>query len=121
MNQNKLFQMIRVRLALWYVIVMTFISGLCGLGVYKAVFHAHWVALDQEVESVGGTLHDSIELKLQHPGRLGPVIQELLPNLCIIGTSCIQEQLSPKRHTLSAISQSYYYVRFLIIQDTWLP
>lgn len=112
MNQNKLFQMIRVRLALWYVIVMTFISGLCGLGVYKAVFHAHWVALDQEVESVGGTLHDSIELKLQHPGRLGPVIQELLPNLCIIGTSCIQEQLSPKRHTLSAISQSYYYVRF---------
>ena len=112
MNQNKLFKLTRVRLALWYVIAMALILSLCGFGVYKAVSHAHWVALDQEVESVGGTLHDSIELKLQQPGRLEPMIQELLPNICVIGTSCIQEPLSPKRHILSAINQGNYYVRF---------
>ncbi|NEU71643.1 HAMP domain-containing histidine kinase [Hassallia byssoidea VB512170] len=112
MNQNKLFNLTRIRLALSYAMVMGLILSLCGFGVYKAVSHAHWVTLDQEVESVAGTLHDSIELKLKQPGRLETVIQELLPNICIVGDKCIQEQSNPKRHTLSAINQGYYYVRF---------
>ncbi|MBW4446008.1 MAG: HAMP domain-containing histidine kinase [Spirirestis rafaelensis WJT71-NPBG6] len=112
MNQNKLFNLTRIRLALSYAMVMGLILSLCGFGVYKAVSHAHWVTLDQEVESVAGTLHDSIELKLKQPGRLETVIQELLPNICVVGDRCIQEESNPKRHTLSAINQGYYYVRF---------
>lgn len=112
MNQNKLFNLTRIRLALSYAMVMGLILSLCGFGVYKAVSHAHWITLDQEVESIAGTLHDSIELKLKQPGRLETVIQELLPNICIVGDKCIQEQSNPKRHTLSAINQGYYYVRF---------
>jgi hypothetical protein len=112
MNQNKLFKLTRLRFALWYALVMAFILSLCGFGVYEAVSHAHWVTLDREVESVAGTLHDSIELKLKQPGRLEPVIQQLLPNICTVGDRCIQEKSSFKRHTLSAINQGYYYVRF---------
>ncbi|BAZ21300.1 two-component sensor histidine kinase [Kalymmatonema gypsitolerans NIES-4073] len=112
MNQNKLFKLTRLRLALWYAIVMAFILSLCGFGLYKAVSHAHWVTLDREVESVAGTLHDSIELKLKQPGRLEPVIKQLLPNICVVGDRCIQEQSTSKRHTLSAIHQGDYYVRF---------
>jgi len=112
MNQNKLFNLTRIRLALSYAMVMGLILSLCGFGVYKAVSHAHWVTLDQEVESVAGTLHDSIQLKLKQPGRLETVIQELLPNICVVGDRCIQEQSNSKRHTLSAINQGYYYVRF---------
>ncbi len=112
MNQNKLFKLTRLRFALWYALVMAFILSLCGFGVYEAVSHAHWVTLDREVESVAGTLHDSIELKLNQPGRLEPVIQQLLPNICTVGDRCIQEKSSFKRHTLSAINQGYYYVRF---------
>ena len=112
MNQNKLFQRTRLRLALSYALVMALILSLCGFGVYKAVSHAHWITLDREIESVAGTLHDSIELKLKQPGSLEPVIQELLPNICIVGDKCIQEHSTSKRHTLSAINQSYYYVRF---------
>ncbi len=112
MNQNKLFNLTRLRLALWYALVMALILSLCGFGVYQAVSHAHWVTLDREIESVAGTLHDSIELKLKQPGRLEPVIEELLPNICSVGDRCVQEQSTPKRHTLSAINQSYYYVRF---------
>jgi len=112
MNQNKLFNLTRIRLALSYAMVMGLILSLCGFGVYKAVSHAHWVTLDQELESVAGTLHDSIELKLKQPGRLETVIQELLPNICVVGDRCIQEESNPKRHTLSAINQGYYYVRF---------
>ncbi|MBW4561520.1 MAG: two-component sensor histidine kinase [Mojavia pulchra JT2-VF2] len=112
MNQNKLFQQTRLRLALWYALVMALILSLCGFGIYRAISHAHWMTLDRELESVAGTLHDTIELKLQNPGQLEPVIQQLLPNICVIGKNCIQEQSISKRHILSAINQSNYYVRF---------
>ncbi|MBD2691256.1 two-component system sensor histidine kinase RppB [Anabaena catenula] len=112
MNQNNLFQQTRQRLALWYALVMALILSLCGFGIYRAISHAHWMTLDRELESVAGTLHDSIELKLQQPGQFEPVIQQLLPNICVVDKSCIQDQLNFKRHILSAINQGNYYVRF---------
>lgn len=101
MNQNKLFHLTRWRLALWYAIVMGFILGLCGLGVYQAIVHAHWQTLDRELESVAGTLHDSIENTLKQPGRLEPTTQQLLP------------EKTEKRHILGAIHQGDYYIRLL--------
>ncbi|MBD2163477.1 two-component sensor histidine kinase [Calothrix membranacea FACHB-236] len=112
MNQNQLFQQTRLRLALWYALVMAFILSICGFGIYKAVAHAHWMTLDRELESVAGTLHDTIELKLRQPAQLEPVIENFLPNICVVGQSCIPEKSIPKRHILSAINQSNYYVRF---------
>ncbi|MEG4806613.1 two-component system sensor histidine kinase RppB [Microcoleus sp. F8-D3] len=110
MNQNKLFNRTRWQLAISYAAVMGLILSLLGFGVYKAIAHAHWVAIDRELESVAGTLHDSLELKLQQPGRLEPIVNELLPNLRLIGVQGIKEQL-PSRHILSAINQGYYYIR----------
>ncbi|HYW19295.1 MAG TPA: two-component system sensor histidine kinase RppB [Nodularia sp. (in: cyanobacteria)] len=114
MNQNKLFRGTRVRLALWYALVMGSILSVCAFGVYRAVFRAHVVALDSEIESVAGTLHDSIEFKLRQPGSLEPVIQELSPNinLCKIGASCTQQQSDTKRHFLGVVNKDHYYVRF---------
>jgi signal transduction histidine kinase len=101
MNQNRLFHLTRWRLAAWYALVMGFILGLCGLGVYQAIVHAHWQTLDRELESVAGTLHDSIENTLKQPGRLEPTTQQLLP------------EKREKRHILGAIHQGDYYVRLL--------
>ncbi|PSB32507.1 two-component system sensor histidine kinase RppB [Chlorogloea sp. CCALA 695] len=101
MNQNRLFHLTRWRLAAWYAVVMGFILGLCGLGVYQAIVHAHWQTLDRELESVAGTLHDSIENTLKQPGRLEPTTQQLLP------------EEREKRHILGAIHQGDYYVRLL--------
>ncbi|MBW3586418.1 MAG: HAMP domain-containing histidine kinase [Cyanobacteria bacterium 0813] len=110
MNQNKLFNRTRWQLALSYAAVMGLILSLLGLGVYEAIAHAHWVAIDRELESVAGTLHDSLETKLQQPGRLEPIVNELLPNLRVRGVNNLKKQL-PSRHILSAINQSYYYIR----------
>ncbi|MEG3850727.1 two-component system sensor histidine kinase RppB [Microcoleus sp. herbarium19] len=110
MNQNKLFNRTRSQLAISYAAVMGLILSLLGFGVYQAIAHAHWVAIDRELESVAGTLHDSLELKLEQPGRLEPIVNELLPNLRVIGVNGIKEQI-PHRHILSAISESYYYIR----------
>jgi signal transduction histidine kinase len=111
MRQSKLFNRTRASLAFSYAGVMGAILSLLGLGVYEAISHAHWVALDNELKSVAGTLHDSLELKLKKPGRLEPIVYQLLPNLCLVGTSCTEEAVNPKRHILSAISQGNYYIR----------
>ncbi|MFB2920643.1 two-component system sensor histidine kinase RppB [Aerosakkonema funiforme] len=101
MNQNKLFSQTRLRLATSYAVVMGFILSLCGFGVYEAIVHAHWQTLDRELETVAGTLHDSIENKLKLPGRLEPIEEKLF-------------SVPPsKRHTLGAIYQGNYYVRLL--------
>ncbi|MCC5668380.1 HAMP domain-containing histidine kinase [Nostoc sp. CHAB 5784] len=118
MNQNKLFRLTRIRLALYYAIVMGLILSLCAFGFYRAVFHAHVVALDSEIESVAGTLHDSIELKLQSPGRLEPLAHQLFPNLDNCGTgasNCIQQQPDSKRHLLGIVTKTSYYIRFFDI------
>jgi signal transduction histidine kinase len=101
MNQHKLFTQTRLRLASWYAVVMGFILGLCGLGVYEAIVHAHWQTVDRELEAVAGTLHDSIENELKQPERLEPSVQKLLP------------EREPQRHILSAVHQGNYYVRLL--------
>ena len=111
MRQNKLFHNTRVSLSLWYAGVMGLILSLLGMGVYKAISHAHWVALDNELESVAGTLHDSLELKLKQPGQIEPIIKKLLPNLCLVGTSCISEGFNSQRHILSAVDRGNYYAR----------
>ncbi|MFB2881958.1 two-component system sensor histidine kinase RppB [Floridanema aerugineum] len=115
MNQNKLFNRTRTRLALSYAGVMGIILSLSGFGVYEAIAHAHRVAIDRELESVAGTLHDSIELKLNQPGVLEPIVEELLPNLCLAGSSCMTNKASSYRHILSAINQGNYYIRFFDI------
>jgi signal transduction histidine kinase len=111
MQQNQLFNQTRRRLAFSYAGVMGLILTLLGVGVYRAIAHAHWVALDRELESVAGTLHDSLELKLKQPGQLEPIVYELLPNLCQVETTCAKTSLNSQRHILSAIDKGNYYVR----------
>ena len=101
MNQNKLFSQNRLRLAIWYTAVMGFILGISSLALYQGIVHAHWQTLDRELESVAGTLHDSIENILKQPGRLDPPVEQLLP------------ERGEKGHVLGAMYQGDYYVRLL--------
>jgi signal transduction histidine kinase len=130
MQQNSLFNKTRSRLAFWYASVMGVILSVSGFGVYRAIAHAHMVALDREIASVAGTIHDSLELKLQNIGQIEPLVYELLPDLCTRGSSCFAESTSAlksnincpiaiyviassKRHILSVIGQGNYYLRLM--------
>lgn len=113
MNHNQLFQKTRLQLACWYAGVMGVILGLCGWGMYEAISHAHWMTLDRELESVAGTLHDSLEPVLQEPGQLEPEVARLLPDLCTKNEQCWTRQFNPSRHAIGALHQGYYYVRLL--------
>jgi hypothetical protein len=111
MNQNKLFNRTRWRLALWYVTVMGLIVSLPVFGLYKAISHSHWLALDRELESVAAILQDNIEQKLQQPGRLETSLESLLPNLSTQGRYCIQPINQRHHHLINAINQGQYYIR----------
>jgi two-component system OmpR family sensor kinase len=71
------------------------------------------MTLDRELESVAGTLHDSIEPILKQPARVEPAVKQLLPELCLVDERCLTNTGHIERHSLSAIRQGHYYVRFL--------
>ncbi len=110
MKQNRLFTRSRWQLASWYAGITSIILLICALGVYQAVSHAHRVSVNQELESVAGTLHDSLLPVLQQPEKLEPEVKNLLPNTCLIGTGCYKsDRLQSLR--LGAIGQDKYYLR----------
>jgi signal transduction histidine kinase len=115
MNQNKLFRLTRTHLALWYAVVMGLILSISAFGFYRAVFHAHVIALDNEIESVAGTLHDTLEAKLQQAGKLEPTVQQLFSDISLCedrGAKCIQQNLHNQRHFLGIINHDNYYISF---------
>ncbi len=120
MHRSKLFNQTRLQLALWYAAVMGGILGLVGFTTYEMVAHSHWDAVHQELQSISGTLHDSLEPILKQAGHLEPSVQKFLPNLCLATNHCsiLPEELD--RHTLNAFQQSGYYIRFFDQQRTLL-
>jgi signal transduction histidine kinase len=110
MHQNQLFNRTRIQLAGCYASVMGLILSVSGLVAYEMLAYTHWQAVEQELQSISGTLHDTLEPKLQQPNRLEPVVKQVLPGLCAVGTSCSQDSRS--RHVLGIVQTGNYYVRF---------
>lgn len=110
MYQNKLFNRTRIRLAGCYAGVMGLILSLSGLTTHQMLAIAHWQAVEQELESISGTLHDTLEPKLIQPNRLEPAIKQALPGLCLTDTDCSTD--AQTRHILGIVQEGNYYVRF---------
>ena len=104
MYNNKLFTETRWRLARWYAGVLSLILGVSALGVYEAIAHAHRISINQELETVAGTIHDSLEPILEQPGQLNKRVKNLIPNLCVETTSCANNN----RQLAGALQQDYY-------------
>jgi two-component Ni(II)/redox sensor kinase NrsS len=82
MNSQQLFRRSRLRLAAWYALVMGGILGVLGGGMAHILVQANWTALEREVESIAGTLHDSLEPILPPSENLTNVLQQIFPDLC---------------------------------------
>jgi signal transduction histidine kinase len=115
-KQNQLFARSRWQLASWYAGISSIILSLCGLGVYIAIAHAHHVTIKQELESVAGTLHDSLLPILQKPGKLEPGVNDILPNACLVETGCYKSDRF-KAYRLGVIQQGNYYLRLFNVSQ----
>lgn len=110
MHQNKLFNRTHAQLAACYAGVMGLILSLSGLTTHQMLAKASWHAVEQELESISGTLHDTLEPKLIQPNRIEPAIEQALPGLCLTGTDCSND--AQKRHILGIVQEGNYYVHF---------
>ena len=110
MRESPLFRQIRWQLAASYGGILSIIFGIAGFGVYEAIAHAHWMTVDQELKTVAGTIHNSLEPILQSPGQLDPRLKTVLPELCQVGDRCYNT-LSLTPHRINVIQQGKYYIR----------
>ncbi len=116
MRKNSLFHKTRLQIAAWYAAGTATILILVSFYLYFTVRDSYWTAINREISSLGGTLHDALEPKLQEPGVISErVNREILPNLCVAGKNC-HAISDPQRHMLGVTQQEVYYLRFYNLQ-----
>lgn len=113
MERNPIFHQTRLQLAAWYTLVMGGILGLSGLGIYSVVAHAYHDTIDQGLESVANTLHQSIEPAWQQPEYLQHLAKELSLELCAPQTNCLHKTAVVKQPIAEAANSVNYYIRLL--------
>lgn len=111
MNSHQLFRRSRTRLALWYALVMGAILSLSGLGMSRSLIQSNWAAMEREMESIAGTLHDSLEPMLPASEDPTAVLRRILPELCLAGQPCNTNPTLIQRHTTGISDRSTYYIR----------
>jgi two-component system, OmpR family, Ni(II)-sensor and/or redox sensor kinase NrsS len=111
MNSHQLFRYSRLRLAFWYGVVMAIILSLSGFLVYRFLIQSNWKAMERELESIAGTLHDSLEPMLPSSGEATEILGKILPELCLVGQSCEVNSTLIERHTTGISDRNTYYIR----------
>lgn len=111
MNSHQLFRRSRIRLAIWYAGVMAIILSLSGFIVYRLLIQSNWQAMEREIESIAGTLHDSLEPMLPTSEEPTAALQRILPELCLVGQPCDPSPTLIQRHTLGISDRNTYYLR----------
>ncbi len=120
MAKQSLFRRSRLRLSFWYAGVMAVILSLSGLGAYRALIQANWTALEREIESIAGTLHDSVEPLLPASEDPTRVLQQIFPELCLVGQPCNTTPTLIQRHTIGISDRTTYYIRLFDSRGTLL-
>ena len=120
MNIHRLFRRSRIQLALWFTVVMGGILSLSGFAVYRSIVQSNWNALAQEIESIAGTLHDSLEPTLPVSGNPAFVLQQIFPDLCLSGQACNLSPTLIQRHTTGISDRNIYYIRLFNYQGKLL-
>lgn len=111
MNTRQLFRSSRIHLAFWYASVMAFILSLLSIGVYRSLVESKWWAIKQEMESIAGILHDSLEPMLPTSGNPTQVLKAIFPELCLVNQPCNNNPSLIQRHTIGISDRSTYYLR----------
>jgi signal transduction histidine kinase len=111
MHQNRLFNRTRIQLTGFYASVIGLITLLCGYTVHLVMIRAFARTIDRELNTLAGTVHDSLEAVLQQPETVNPVAMNLLPGLCVVGKQC--SPVKPNSKITELTQKQGYYLRLL--------
>jgi signal transduction histidine kinase len=87
-HQNRLFNRTRIQLTATYAIAIALITVLSGYAIHLVMIRAFARTVDRELNTLAGTVHDTLEAVLKQPEIVDPVAMNLLPGLCIAGNKC---------------------------------
>ena len=88
MYQNRLFNRTRTQLTSFYAVVIGLITLLNGYAIHRVMLRTFERTVDRELNTLAGTVHDTLEAVLQQPEVVSPVAMKVLPGLCVVGGAC---------------------------------
>jgi signal transduction histidine kinase len=84
-RQNRLFNHTRLQLTGFYAIAIGLITLISGCALHLVMIRAFERTVNRELDTLAGTVHDTLEAVLQQPEIVNPIALNLLPGLCISG------------------------------------
>lgn len=117
---KRLFFQSRLQLAFWYSLVMAGILGVSCILIYRSILLLNWTALEREIQSIAGTLHDSLEPMLPITEDPTDTLTQIFPDLCLVNQPCNPNKTTIQRHTTGISDRNIYYLRLFNVKGQLL-
>jgi two-component Ni(II)/redox sensor kinase NrsS len=101
----------RLRLAGLSLLVMGAILYGAGFAMARLLLQEQEAALRRELQTVAGTLHDSLKPSLPPVAVPSAALAAVLPGLCLVGQACPAADALIARHAISAADPSRFQLR----------
>jgi two-component Ni(II)/redox sensor kinase NrsS len=101
----------RLRLAGLSLLVMGAILYGAGFAMARLLLQEQEAALRRELQTVAGTLHDSLKPSLPPVAVPSAALSAVLPGLCLVGQACPAADALIARHAISAADPSRFQLR----------
>ena len=101
----------RLRLAGLSLLVMGTLLYAAGFTMGRLLLQSQEAAIQRELQSLAGTLHDSLKPALPPQARPSAALAAVLPGLCLVGEPCTPPKDLIHRHAISASDPERYKLR----------
>lgn len=101
----------RLRLAALSLLVMGAILYGAGFAMARLLLQERDMSLRRELQTLAGTLHDSLKRSLPPLAIPSPALAAVLPGLCLVGQPCPVPNALIEHHAVSAADPSRFQLR----------
>jgi len=101
----------RLRLAGLSLLVMGTLLYAAGFTMGRLLLQSQEASIQRELQSLAGTLHDSLKPALPQQARPSVALAAVLPGLCLVGEPCTPPKDLLHRHAISASDPERYKLR----------
>lgn len=109
----RLLRRARLRLASLSLLVMGSVLYGAGFAMGRSLLQTQEAAIHRELETLAGTLHNSLKPALPHDTRPSTSLASVLPGLCLAGQPCNPPTDLIDRHAISATDSDRFRLRVL--------
>lgn len=82
--------------------------GVCSIGLYETVSHAHRVTIHREIESIAHTFHKNLKIHFKKSENLEDTINHVFQSFCIEHSDCLLAKQKILTSLNESVSSNYY-------------